>query len=219
MSTENVVNAAFTTALTTLIAEGQEWERAYARTHEQLYAVLGKCLGFARHIVANENKAALMFEGYLKGQVQQGLIKPFPDSATVYTKVVRVVFGPTDRQRISNYVMVLKTADALDIKVENMANWIKEKGGVESIRLRNMKRPKMGKEVFTEHVRRKVHALPAITTLDKFRPKSDGNQGAVILLGRVEGNGTVSILGQSTDAALIGLLIEKLKLEPEKQAA
>jgi len=59
----------------------------------------------------------------------------FKSSTHKLVRIVKCVFGDTDKRRISTYGIVLRTALAKNLKVEEIVGFIKNSGGVQEIKL------------------------------------------------------------------------------------
>lgn len=144
-------------AITKLVADKQAWEaNAYRTSNEQLYALLARCYSIYVLMTANRRTAAQLREevdAYLKSQNVK-----LSDSAHTITKIVKCVFG-ADRRRVSAYSIALRAAIAANVPVSGVAAYIRDKGGVEELRLSrspNAMTPKSkaeaGKGIITRHV-------------------------------------------------------------------
>ena len=144
-------------AITKLIADKQAWEAsAYRSSNEQLYALLARCYSIYVLMTANRSTAAQLrdeLNAYLKSQNAT-----VSHSAHTITKIVKCVFG-ADRRRVSAYSIALRAAIAANISVSNLPAFIRDKGGVEELRLArspNAMTPTgkavAGKAIITRHV-------------------------------------------------------------------
>ena len=118
--------------LENLIVQRQVWEdEVFRASNDRLYSILQDC--YALYVKAgtrDEVKAlndALAQHANLKGFALKA-------SAHTLTKIVKCVFG-ADRRRASAYSIALRTAHAARIKPDDLPQFIREKGGVEEVRL------------------------------------------------------------------------------------
>lgn len=120
-------------AIERLIAAKNEWEQStYRKANDELYALLAQCLELYNQMAGNgaEAKAQrVFFEKYIE---QKG-IKVTTTSHTL-VKIAKCVFGD-NRRRASAYGIVLRTALTEGIAPANLPAFIRERGGVEEIRL------------------------------------------------------------------------------------
>jgi hypothetical protein len=126
-----------------LVIERELWEQnAYRTSNDQLYTLLAKCYQIYKAMCFDTEEAAALRDG-LKTYINLKGYKFAPSSHSL-TKIVKCVFG-VDRRRTSAYGIVLRSAMAANISVDGVADYIREKGGVEEVRLAkspNAKSPK-----------------------------------------------------------------------------
>lgn len=116
-----------------LVMERELWEQnAYRTSNDQLYALLAKCYQMYKAMAFDTDEAKALRDG-LKTYIDLKGYK-FVKSTHTLNKIVQCVFG-VDRRRVSAYGIVLRTALANNIAVEALADYIREKGGVEEVRL------------------------------------------------------------------------------------
>lgn len=122
----------------TLISDRKAWEDGVYRTsNEQLYALLQRIYTLYRTLSGSEHKTAA--EQFLNYCATKGF--RFKESTHLIAKVVRCVFDDKamDRRRISTYSLVLRAAhkQVIDgkLKMDAIADFVRDMGGVEQIRL------------------------------------------------------------------------------------
>jgi len=116
-----------------LVMERELWEQnAYRTSNDQLYSLLAKCYQMYKAMGFDTDEAKALRDG-LKTYIDLKGYK-FVKSTHTLNKIVQCVFG-VDRRRVSAYGIVLRTALANNIAVEALADYIREKGGVEEVRL------------------------------------------------------------------------------------
>ena len=116
-----------------LVMERELWEQnAYRTSNDQLYALLAKCYQMYKAMGFDTDEAKALRDG-LKIYIDLKGYK-FVKSTHTLNKIVQCVFG-VDRRRVSAYGIVLRTALANNIAVVDLADYIREKGGVEEVRL------------------------------------------------------------------------------------
>jgi hypothetical protein len=119
--------------LETLAIQREVWETTQlADSNGSLYQLLGDCKELYRDLTIGENSRVMKqgFNDYvrLKGYV-------FKSSSPLTLKVIHCVFGAKDRRRLSTYHTVLRVAIAENWKVEEVAEKIIERGGIQEISL------------------------------------------------------------------------------------
>jgi hypothetical protein len=116
-----------------LVAEREAWQdNAYRASNDQLYALLQKCYATYKAMSmdtaeAKELRSALTDYINLKGL-------KFNAGTHTIVKIVKCVFG-ADRRRVSAYGIVLRRALSEGVSVMDIPTYIRERGGVEEIRL------------------------------------------------------------------------------------
>jgi hypothetical protein len=116
-----------------LVMERELWEQnAYRTSNDQLYSLLAKCYQMYKAMGFDTDEAKALRDG-LKTYIDLKGYK-FVKSTHTLNKIVQCVFG-VDRRRVSAYGIVLRTALANNIAVDGLADYIREKGGVEEVRL------------------------------------------------------------------------------------
>ena len=130
-ATDDVQNVAIS-VLADLESNRKVWENgAYKASNQALYAVLADCLEFCGDLDGKNNKARnIALESF---HTQRGY--SYSKDSTLATKVVRAVFGPINRSRVSTYALVVNAAKSAQIDPNNLENWIDEQGGVQEIKL------------------------------------------------------------------------------------
>ena len=118
--------------LENLIVQRQVWEdEVFRASNDRLYSILQDCYALyvktSTRDEADALKEALNTHANIKGF-------KFTPSAHTLTKIVKCVFG-ADRRRASAYSIALRTAHAAGIKPDDLPQFIREKGGVEEVRL------------------------------------------------------------------------------------
>lgn len=116
-----------------LVIERQVWETTVYRTsNDMLYGLLQKCYALYKGMEGMSANAVVLRDG-LTNYVNLNGIKCNKSSHTI-VKIVKCVFGD-DRRRASAYGIVLRAALAEKIAIADIPSYIRNKGGVEEIRL------------------------------------------------------------------------------------
>lgn len=116
-----------------LVVEREVWETTVYRTsNDQLYGLLQKCYALYKRMEGMSAEAVTLREN-LADYINRKGIRCVKSSHTI-VKIVKCVFGD-DRRRASAYGIVLRAALAEKIAVEAVPAYIRDKGGVEEIRL------------------------------------------------------------------------------------
>ena len=119
-------------SLAEIEAKRISWENnEYKASNTVLYSVLSDCLEYCAPVGGKLNKQR---NNRLKAFLEQRKYAVKND-AKLSTKVTRAVFGEIDRKRVSTYAIVIDAALKEKVKPANLAQWIVEKGGIQSIKL------------------------------------------------------------------------------------
>jgi hypothetical protein len=176
-----------------LVIERQVWETTvYRSSNEMLYGLLQKCYALYKGMEGMSADAVVLRDG-LSIYVNLNGIKCNKSSHTI-VKIVKCVFGD-DRRRASAYGIVLRAALAEKIAIADIPSYIRNKGGVEEIRLAKSPNAMTAKEKATAAVSA-VNAdsmgVFASTTLgSKFDAGKTG--AAVVLIGTWQPDGSVVV--------------------------
>lgn len=113
--------------------EQEVWaDNAFKNSNDLLYAILAKCYAkYEEMCLATDNAKTLRTQ--LDDYMTLHNIAVNKKSHTIH-KIVKCVFG-ADRRRVSAYSIVLRTANIKKIKSADIADYIRNNGGVEEIRL------------------------------------------------------------------------------------
>ena len=120
--------------VSTLAYARKEWQQnAYTKSNNELYKLLAECYASYLAMCADNVKAKDMRE-QLDNYVDVNKLV-FKKGTHNLVKIVKCVFGDTDKRRISTYGIVLRTALANGLKAKEVAAFIKDSGGVQEIKL------------------------------------------------------------------------------------
>ncbi len=178
--------------LNDLIAEKDAWfNNAYKTSNDQLYALLAKCYGFYEQLKTGEDSAKLRKE--LDAYITEKYYK-FSAGSHTLTKIVKCVFG-ADRRRVSAYSIVLRTALAKQLQVTDIANFIRESGGVEEVRLSKSPNAMTAKQKAEAGASTLTSKTIVNVTAPAFKEALDaGNIGKpVVLIGTWNAEGSISV--------------------------
>ena len=128
-STKSVINT-----FSTLAYAREEWQKnAYAKSNDILYKLLAEC--YATYLkMCEDNAKAKDLREQLDTYISAHKIV-FKKGTHNLVKIVKCVFGDTDKRRISTYGIVLRTALAQNLKANEVVSFIKNSGGVQEIKL------------------------------------------------------------------------------------
>ena len=191
------------TILKELIAEKDAWfTNAYKTSNEQLYALLGKCYGFYEQFKQSREVATKLGKELDAYIAEKGY--KFSSGSHTLTKIVKCVFG-TDRRRVSAYSIVLRTALAKQIKVSELANFIRESGGVEEVRLAKSPNAMTAKQKADAGAESLTIKTIVNVIAPAFSEKLDaGNIGKpVVLLGTWNADGSISVHSFTNSAGAV----------------
>jgi len=188
--------------LNDLIAEKDAWfTNAYKTSNDQLYALLAKCYGFYEQLKTGDDAAKLRKE--LDAYIEEKKYK-FSAGSHTLTKIVKCVFG-ADRRRVSAYSIVLRTAMAKQLKVADIANFIRESGGVEEVRLAKSPNAMTAKQKAEAGASTLTSKTIVNVTAPAFKEALDaGNIGKpVVLIGTWNADGSISVHSFSNSAGAV----------------
>ena len=130
----NVVLNDNTNFVSTLANARKQWQQnAYATSNNELYKLLADCYASYLAMCADNAKAKELREQLDAYVTANKLV--FRKGTHNLVKIVKCVFGDTDKRRISTYGIVLRTALAQGLKAKEVATFIKDSGGVQEIKL------------------------------------------------------------------------------------
>jgi hypothetical protein len=176
-----------------LAIEREVWETTlYARSNEQLYALIQKCYGLYLELTTGADLGAKKgsFRDYIntKGYV-------FKDSTPITAKIIRCVFGDRDRRRLSTYHTVLRRAATEQWLMEEVPTKIAEFGGVQEISLgkpAGSLTPKQKAEQARQVVLSSVLATVASDKLAaQNNPEKAGEQAVAVVTQQSDGSYTI----------------------------
>jgi hypothetical protein len=191
------------TILKELIAEKDAWfTNAYKTSNDQLYALLGNCYGFYEQF-KQSREVATKLDKELDAYITEKGYK-FSSGSHTLTKIVKCVFG-ADRRRVSAYSIVLRTALAKQIKVSELANFIRESGGVEEVRLMKSPNAMTAKQKAEAGASTLTSKTIVNVTAPAFKEALDaGNIGKpVVLIGTWNADGSISVHSFSNSAGAV----------------
>lgn len=176
-----------------LVIEREVWETTVYRTsNEMLYGLLQKCYALYKRMEGMSAEAVVLRDGLTRYINLKG-IRCVKSSHTI-VKIVKCVFGD-DRRRASAYGIVLRAALADKIAVEAVPAYIRDKGGVEEIRLAkspNVMTPKQKAAVAADAV--KVDSMGVFASKGLGETFDAGKTGAaVVLIGTWQADGSVIV--------------------------
>ena len=137
------------------------WEQgAYKTSNQALYGILAECLAFACELTTNESKARnSMLESFYKERGYQWRME-----TPLVTRIVRAVFGNLERSRINTYSLVLREAQRCKVAYLDLAQWIEERGGLQSIRL-SKSATFVSPKIRVETAKQSFDALPVLAVV------------------------------------------------------
>jgi len=178
-----------------LVMERELWEHnAYRTSNEQLYALLARCYGLYKLMEEKTDEATLLRKSLNDYINLKGLV--FTKGTHTLTKIVKCVFG-ADRRRVSAYSIVLRHALAKQLEQKGIADFIRDNGGVEEIRLQkaaNAMTPKQKAEQARAAVGANNYGLLVSKKLQDMVQADVGKRGKqVVLIGTFNDDGNVVV--------------------------
>lgn len=176
-----------------LVAQRQAWQdNAYRASNEQLYALLQECYATYKAMTMDTAEAKAL-RSALTDYINLKGVK-FNSGTHTIVKIVQCVFG-ADRRRVSAYGIVLRRALSEGVSVMDIPTYIRERGGVEEIRLArapNAMTAKQKATVAAEAV--KAETLGVFASAALGAKLDAGNIGkAVVLVGTWQADGSVIV--------------------------
>lgn len=192
-----------TVLLEQLVAEKDSWfNNAYRTSNEQLYALLAKCYDFYFQLKAASEDGKKLREGFEVYVKAQGYV--FSPSSHTLVKIVKCVFG-ADRRRVSAYGIVLRTALDKKLTSDQVADFIRDSGGVEEVRLSrspNAMTAKQKAEACSQTLGSTQLSVVKATALEQAL--DGGNIGKpVVLIGTWQSDGSIAVHAFSNAAGAI----------------
>jgi len=176
-----------------LSIQREVWETTvYARSNEQLYALIQKCYGLYLELTTGADLGAKKgsFRDYIntKGYV-------FKDSTPITAKIIRCVFGDKDRRRLSAYHTVLRRAATEQWLLGDVPSKIAEFGGVQEISLGKPAGSLTPKQKAEQARRVVLSAVLATAASDKLaaqnNPEKAGEQAVAVVTQQADGTYTI----------------------------
>jgi hypothetical protein len=194
-----------TVLLEELIVEKDSWfDNAYRTSNEQLYALLAKCYGFYFLLKEEGDNGKKLREGFDAYIVEKGY--KFSAGSHTLVRIVKCVFG-ADRRRVSAYGIVLRTALQKELKVEQVAAFIRDSGGVEEVRLArspNAMTVKQKAEACVQSLSTKPATLGQVKAEELVKQLDGGNIGKpVVLLGTWQADGSIAVHAYTNAAGAV----------------
>jgi len=187
------VTVATYAAIEKLVNEREMWqENSYRTSNEQLYAILQNCYGMYKAMEGASTESDALRGGLRDYISVKGYT--FTKSTHSLTKIIKCVFG-FDRRRVSTYSIVLRSALAKGVVVVDVAEFIRNQGGVEEIRLAkspNAMSPKQKAQIAISSV--VVNNIGVFTSPTLSRMLDAGKIGAnTVLIGTWQSDDSVVI--------------------------
>jgi hypothetical protein len=208
-----------TNFLTTLVNEREQWQQnAYTKSNDELYGLLAKCYASFKEMCEDTDDAEVMrkqFDAYVESK---GIV--FKKSTHKLVKIVKCVFGETDKRRISTYGIVLRTALAKNLAASDVANFIKQSGGVQEIKLArtNALTTKAKAEIAQQTVG--MHVLGELSNSDVANEMDASEIGQlVVFVATQKANGTFVINAATNSATAVNVALAAYYSKNKKAVA
>ena len=205
--------------LTTLVSAREQWQQnAYTKSNEELYALLAKCYASFKEMCEDTDAAEVMrkqFDAYVESK---GIV--FKKSTHKLVKIVKCVFGETDKRRISTYGIVLRTALANDLAADKVADFIKQSGGVQEIKLArtNALTTKAKAEIAQQTV--STHVLGELSNSEVANELDASEIGQlVVFVATQKANGTFVINAATNSTAAVNVALAAYYSKNKKTVA
>ena len=188
-----------------LVIERQVWEDgAYRTSNEQLYVLLQKCYQIYKDMEGTSVQAVALRDALRTYMNLNGLTDNLKNSHTL-AKIVKCVFGTTDRRRISAYGIVLRSAHAKSIPAADIPNYIRTAGGVEHLRLAKSPNAKtVTQKASTAASMVKSNVLGVFSSPELAKKLDAGNIGDnLVLLATWQADGSVIVRAAVGNAGVV----------------
>jgi hypothetical protein len=210
-----------------LAIEREVWQAGeYARSNDTLYGLIGKCKALYDDLTAKVDDTKAKRSGFndflnLKGYT-------FKSSTELTYKVIRAVFGDSDRRRLSTYHTVLRVAVKQGWAADSMAARIAEYGGVQEISLgaaSGQLTAKQKADIAKSGTADVIARLESAALSTTFDPKRIGDKAVAVLTQEADGSFSVHAVVHNNTAVTAALAAyyaankDKLKAAAQQQQA
>lgn len=201
----------------------ESWEvGAYKASNDELYDILAAAYKLYLHLVASKDHGEhKTFANLLKAHKVE-----CQSNTPLHTKVVRLVFA-TSRQRAYTYGRVLFAARNVPVAQTDLANWIRENGGVEEIKVKSsgQQSPSEKAEADATYAREQLANAKAIAhvgkVIDALKPNAEHNAIYSLALVRCDNGQDAEIVWGTTNSAAINKVLslagKQLRSDTEKK--
>lgn len=181
------------TAIEQLALEAEVWHNtAFKTSNDQLYGLLAKCYGVYLAMSGDSEEAKALRKGLTDHINLKGY--SFGKGSHTINKIVKCVFG-FDRRRVSAYGIVLRTALANKVAIQDLPDFIRNSGGVEEIRLAkspNAMTPKAKAQIASSTVT--SNDLGVVSSPDISAMLDAGKVGTnTVLIGTWQADGSIAV--------------------------
>ena len=206
--------------------ERESWEStAYARSNEQLYSLIAQCYQIYKELTDTKSDVAPLRMGLNDYISNKGY--NFKTGTPLTAKVVRCVFGTTDRRRVSTYHTVLRVAIDQNWAVADVAKNIAALGGVQEISLGKATGAMTLKEkaaVAAASINGEVLGSFSSDALNKlFNSDETGEKAVAVVVRQADGSFVINAVVHSSAAVNAALSayysLHKEKIQKQEAAA
>ena len=194
-------NANVSVYINDLLKRQHDWNVGSRRMSKQeLYGILAGCLDMADAVKRNS------LYTQLDAELDARNIK-YNASTSVVTKIVRCVFG-TDKRELAAYAGVLTLANREKVKAEGFAAWVNGYGGIRKTRaaFAKKKTTTMSSAEFIELAKGNLLVASTLAVVSKTNlanVNTDKNNGFVVTIARLNGNGDCEVVGTTNDSTAV----------------
>lgn len=180
----------------------KQWQvNAYAKSNNELYKLLAECYANYLAMCAGNAKAKDLSEQLDAYIADNKLV--FRKGTHNLVKIVKCVFGDTDKRRISTYGIVLRTALAEHKKASEIVNFIKENGGVQEIKLARgnaLTAKEKAKAVQTFLANKNLAEVTSVKIAESVDASKVGQQVVFVATQKANGKFVINAVTESTGA-------------------
>ncbi len=188
--------------VTVLANAHKQWQvNAYAKSNNELYKLLADCYANYLAMCAGNAKAKALSE-QLDAYISDNKLV-FRKGTHNLVKIVKCVFGDTDKRRISTYGIVLRTALANKLKANQVAAFIKDNGGVQEIKLARgnaLTAKEKAKAVQTFLANKNLAEVTSVKIAESVDASKVGQQVVFVATQKANGKFVINAVTESTGA-------------------
>jgi hypothetical protein len=193
--------------ISTLVEQRKQWELgAYARSNDELYDLLTRCYQVYETMCSNTFFAPVMRMS-LQEYMTANSITCNKNSHNLI-KIVKCVFGTADARRVSTYSLALRAAAEAKINSKELKQFIKDKGGVQELRLCKQNAMKTADKAAQAKAALAGTTAGEVSSSTLMQQVDMSNAGElVVLIATQQANGTFALHAAVTNASVVNVAL------------